>query len=546
LQHVDSNDAKPLTSGPAEDSEPVFSPDGSRIVFRSERDGGGLYTVSSLGGDERIVAPGGHGAQFSPNGKWIAYWTGQEGHTYLPGSVQIYVVSALGGVPERFLPDFPAIAHPVWSPDGSQILFWGRGPNVDGKGEKPSSWLAPFHTAGRPRALPLAAFLSKRILNVQPGGFRIFPAAWLPDETLLMPANQLDSNNVWAFSLSEAGVPRGEPRRITAGTAVESHPAAAQGRGKSYLAFEAGNAYSDIWRVMLDAHNRPASVPEPFITGYSRATSPSLSSDGSRLVLCTRQSGQVGRYSVRLVDFKSGHRSIVTNTEPPYSANPTVSGDGKTVAYWQNKAGYLIPAAGGTPQKVCDRCGPPTHVNFDGRLALFDAVNDPEQIQLCSVGAPPKALIELNPPRYTMQSGGRFSPDGRWIAFWARNPRETARQIFIAPFHPDRLVTQAELIPVTEGESADVGPYWSADGKTMFFLSRRDGHQCIWARSLDPAMRPRGAPYGVAHFHRIGLAPGGSESYEGAIGLSAGPNFLVFGATRSTSDVWLKFQSINP
>jgi serine/threonine protein kinase len=544
LQHVDSNDPQQLTFAPADDSEPVFSPDGARIVFRSERDGGGLYSVSSLGGDPRILVPGGHGAQFSPNGKWIAYWTGQEGQTYQPGSAQIYVVPAIGGVPERFQPDFPACAHPIWSPDGSQILFWGRGPVPDGKGGKQSYWLAPFHGAGQARALPLAGFLSKRILNSQPGGLRLLPGAWLSDESLLLPATQVDASNIWAASLGQDGVPRGEPRRLTAGTAVESHPAAVQARGKSYLAFDATNANSDIWRVMLDGLNRPVGPPEAFVTGYSRAISPSLSVDGSRLVVCTRQQVQAGRYSVLLIDLKAGHDSVVANTEPPNSPNPTISGDGKTVAYSQNKVGYLIPAGGGTPQKVCDRCGPPTHVNFDGRLALFDAVNDPEQIQLCSVGAAPKPLVELNPPRFTMQSGGRFSPDGRWIAFWARNPRDSARQIFIAPFHPGKLVTHAELIPVTDGESADVEPYWSADGKTMFFLSQRDGHQCIWASSLDAAMRPRGAAYPVAHFHRRSLVLGGIESYEGTIGLSAGPNFLVFGATRSNSDVWLKVQPI--
>ena len=37
----------------ADDREPVFSPDGSKIAFHSDRDGGGVYVMSALGGEFR-------------------------------------------------------------------------------------------------------------------------------------------------------------------------------------------------------------------------------------------------------------------------------------------------------------------------------------------------------------------------------------------------------------------------------------------------------------------------------------------------------------
>ena len=65
-----------LTDDPADDREPDFSPDGSLIVFRSNRAGGGVYVMPTSGGDARLVAEKGRRPRFSPDGRRVAYWTG--------------------------------------------------------------------------------------------------------------------------------------------------------------------------------------------------------------------------------------------------------------------------------------------------------------------------------------------------------------------------------------------------------------------------------------------------------------------------------------
>src|SRR5207244_9612836 len=59
VQQVSGGRPLRLTDHPADDYLPSFSPDSSQIVFRSERDGGGIYIVPALGGEGRRIAPKG-------------------------------------------------------------------------------------------------------------------------------------------------------------------------------------------------------------------------------------------------------------------------------------------------------------------------------------------------------------------------------------------------------------------------------------------------------------------------------------------------------
>jgi eukaryotic-like serine/threonine-protein kinase len=56
VQQVAGGEPVRVTDGPTDDTEPSFSPDGTAIAFRSERDRGGIYTVPALGGAARRIA----------------------------------------------------------------------------------------------------------------------------------------------------------------------------------------------------------------------------------------------------------------------------------------------------------------------------------------------------------------------------------------------------------------------------------------------------------------------------------------------------------
>ena len=152
VQELAGGSAIRLTHHPADDVEPTFSPDGSRIVFCSLRDGGGLYVIPVLGGEERLVVRHGSRPRFSPDGRHIAYWVGHP--TNKAPSGRIYLVSSGSGAPRQLAADFADARQPVWSPDGRSILFHG----MRGAQEPADWWVAPID--GRP-PVPTSALTAR-------------------------------------------------------------------------------------------------------------------------------------------------------------------------------------------------------------------------------------------------------------------------------------------------------------------------------------------------------------------------------------------------
>ena len=126
LQQIGGREPIRLTTDDADDSEPAISADGTRVAFRSERAGGGIYVVPSLGGDAVLLAPRGRGPRFSPDGRWIAYWEGRESADLLPGTARVFVIESGGGQARQIGADLAAALYPVWSPAGDEVLVLGR------------------------------------------------------------------------------------------------------------------------------------------------------------------------------------------------------------------------------------------------------------------------------------------------------------------------------------------------------------------------------------------------------------------------------------
>jgi hypothetical protein len=138
-----------------------------------------------------------------------------------------------------------------------------------------------------------------------------------------------------------------------------------------------------------------------------------------------------------------------------------------------------------------------------------------------------------------MQASGRFSPDGRWVVFSGWHQGESARQILIVPVTADGNVAAQQVVEVTSDSATNLEPVWSPGGNRIYYLSNRDGHQCVWARDVDPrTAKPAGAVFEVAHFHRTARKLLGPAANASAIGLSAARDFLILTLTDTKSSIW--------
>ncbi len=114
-----------LTDGPGIDVGGSFSPDGSQVVFESDRSGSQqIYVMGADGANQRRISFfGGRAAtpEWSPRGDQIAF-------THIAGDLRVAVMSPSGGG-MRHLTNAWQDEAPTWSPNGRIVQFFRTAKN---------------------------------------------------------------------------------------------------------------------------------------------------------------------------------------------------------------------------------------------------------------------------------------------------------------------------------------------------------------------------------------------------------------------------------
>jgi Tol biopolymer transport system component len=301
------------------------------------------------------------------------------------------------------------------------------------------------------------------------------------------------------------------------------------------MAFQSGVLTGELWSLPADTNKgRVAGSPQRLTSEKAPHCCPSLTPDGNTLVFFAQRTDSMNIY---LRDIRSGQEHVLVSH--PEQEEPLISADGSRVVYTMFRGVhwpvYEVSTNGGPPRKVCDDCGPSMSLSSDGKQFLGErSEGSRRHINLVDVTSGQSSVL-LQHSRYSLDSG-RFSPDGKWVAFLmdrAVSFGGGSLDAVVAPLSGAKAVPEQNWITVTSRPTALTDVFWSPDGKLLYYVSRQAGRSSagyLMAQRLDGRHQPTGAPIQVYQF---------TERFHPNSQLTAAPGRIVGAMNFVNYNIWM-------
>jgi Tol biopolymer transport system component len=494
-------DAVNLTADHAgSDRWPAWSPDGSRIAFWSEREGGGYFVMSALGGSVRRLIERPLAAD-----PWWGWWTGPEWSpdgrelaavVYEESGAYAHVVSLASGESRRWLlPGGENYRQDLaWSRD-ARFLAYVVGAAISDVTE-----------------LRVVRFEGQKAVSVTDGRTRVMSPFWSSNGRFLhFVSNRGGSLDLWRQRMRH-GIVEGAPERITTGIGITSAAFSPDGRR---LAYSLARLTSNVWRVPI-LTNRAATWADAERITFDEAyiETMDVSPDGTRLVVGSDRSGN---HDLWILPSEGGEMQQLT-TDPTPDWYPAWSPSGEEVAFYSYRSGlreiWVQPVAGGPARRLTQGSSPIW--SPDGEHVLFvPAQEGSADIWVVPVaGGKPRPFITH--PSY--DRAAQWSPDGSWLAFVSgRSGTEAIWRLAAEGGEPELVVEDG------------YGPCWSSDGEWIYYVGGVGKSGNLWAVSVDGNIE---RPMTDLSGRRGG--PGMSQR-----ALSCGGAYLYFTWQEDRGDIWV-------
>jgi Tol biopolymer transport system component/C-terminal processing protease CtpA/Prc len=453
-------EARLLVSHPANESKPLYSPDGRRLAFISMRTGNGdIYLLTLDSGDLKRLTFDDSNDQldaWSSDGKWIYFSSSSRD---ISGMNDIFRVSSDGGTPMQVSADrYTTEYFAAPSRDGSTIAISGHGL---GSGQ----WWRKGHShideseiwLMHPGATPSYDRISD-------GGAKEMWPMWHRDgRSLYYISDKTGAENIW---LAEPGR---KPRALTNFTSGRAIWPSISYDGR-LIVF---NRDSQIWKFDT-ASNRASAVA---ITRRGASAGPAiehlrlsdqiselaLSPDGKKTAFVVR--GEV--FAASAAD--GGDAARVTNS-PAEESQVAWSPDSRRLVYVSDRDGathlFLYDFSTNAESQLTRAAAADDTPRFspDGKLIAFERGG--EELRVIDVESKQErslAKAQLERPPLSSDKPFVWSPDSKWIAFMPVG---------------EKLFKNVFVVPVGGGESRAItfmanggsnAVSWSPDGTYILF-----------------------------------------------------------------------------
>ncbi|MFH1313256.1 MAG: hypothetical protein ABIJ00_08510 [Candidatus Eisenbacteria bacterium] len=279
-----------LTYSAGTDRYPDWSPDGSQLVFESDRSGNwDLFTMSSSGGAaSQITADTSYDARasWSPDGSQIAFESDRSLDSGLAAYpvCDLFVMPATGGSATQITTWPRYDERPDWSPDGTKLVF-----AADRTGEFNALWSPgqdPLHPANL-WSIPVTGEPATQLTTHT--GYENDPV-WSPDGTqIAFRADYAGHVDIWV--MPAAG---GPATQVTDDPANDEMPSWSP--CGNYIAFESiHSGISDIW-VVPATGGAATRITSDLYWDFG----PSWSPDGSQIAFFSNRTGNYDIYKINV------------------------------------------------------------------------------------------------------------------------------------------------------------------------------------------------------------------------------------------------------
>jgi len=446
----DGNPTNLTKDSSPDDSQPAFSPDGDRIAFRSERDGGGVYVMKANGESPVRVCDFGYSPSWSPDGAQILVGTEKIPQpSTRPTKSQLWSIDLKSGQRQR-ISEGDAL-QPTFSPHQQRIAFWSR---PDRYGQREHIWTVPA-AGGEPVA-------------VTDGSSTDLNPVWSPDgKYLYFSSNRGGSSNIWRIVIDEeTGKTSGAAEAVTsigATTSILYFSFSRNGR----LAYSAQTDSRNLRSIALGPSQSVSGKPVAITQGSLQLWFPDVSPDGHWLTAYSM--GQQRHIYVMRTDGTDQRDLTPDNFRHAW---PRWSPDGQRIAFTSRRTGdyelWIINRDGSGLRQVTESHG--GHYapwSVDGSMIAY-SIHTPKND--CVIINPDKAwseqkflyLAPLSDASLSFE-GWSWSADGKKLAGIKHLPNGVHSGIGIY-----------DLETKTYDWLTDFGdwPIWLKDDRQLLFVSQ--------------------------------------------------------------------------